>query len=66
MKDFSYRTTADGRVFISWRGRQATTLKGGKADAFLRRIDGLDEEGRQLEMARVTGNFKRGNEPRSR
>ena len=59
---FSYRATKDGKVFISWNGKQVTTLKGPKADAFLESIDGADDETAQLLMARVTGNFKRGNE----
>lgn len=37
-------------------------LKGGKAESFLRRVAGLDAAGQQLVMAKVTGNFKRGNE----
>ena len=59
---FSYRATKDGKVFISWNGKQVTILKGPKADAFLEAMDGADDETAQLLMARVTGNFKRGNE----
>ena len=44
------------------RGRQVTVLKGKSAADFLARAEGLDEPGRQKLMARVTGNFKRGNE----
>jgi hypothetical protein len=46
---FSYRSTKDGKVFISWHGRKVTTLAGAR-------------EEQQLEMARVTGHFKHGNE----
>jgi hypothetical protein len=59
---FSYRETADGKVFIAWQGRQVTVLTDKKAAAFLGRIAGLPEAKQQLLMARVTGNFKRGNE----
>ena len=59
---FSYHKSKDGRVFISWRGQQAVVLKGGKAASFLSRAETLDAPGKQLEMARTTGNFKRGNE----
>jgi len=59
---FSFRQGKDGRVIISWRGRQALVLKGRKAAAFLTRIAGLDLIGQQLAMAKATGNFKRGNE----
>ncbi len=60
---FAYRQSGDGKVLISWQGRQVMVLKGSKAESFLRRVTGLDEAGQQLVMAKVTGNFKRGNEP---
>ena len=61
MSEFSYRAGRDN-VFIAWRGRDVTTLSGKDASRFLGRVEGGDEERAQLEMARVTGNFKRGNE----
>jgi len=60
--DFSFRSTADGRVLISWRGRQVVVLAGAKAKWFLERVEGATEAKLQLLMARATGNFKRGNE----
>ncbi len=59
---FSYQETADGKVFISWNGRQITILRGDKATAFLKRVSGANEVKQQLAMARAAGNFKRGNE----
>ena len=60
--EFSWRSTKDGRVRI-WRGgRVVTTLAGHSARRFLRRVDDADEDAAQLEMARATGNYKRGNE----
>ena len=59
---FSYTTTRDGGVFIAWQGRQVVILKGYQAERFISRAEGLDEDGLQLLMARMTGNFKRGNE----
>ncbi len=59
---FSYRAGKDGTVFVSWRGRPVTTLRKDAAARFLSRAQRLDEEGRQQLMARVTGNFKHGNE----
>jgi len=59
---FSYRETAQGKVLISWRGRQVMVLKGPRAAAFLARLTCQDELVRQLAMAKITGNFKRGNE----
>lgn len=59
---FSYRTSKDGKVFISWQGRQVTTLSGKKAEDFTRRIERAEGKQAQLIMAKATGNFKRGNE----
>lgn len=59
---FDYRIFKDGRVEITWYGRPVTTLAGKEAARFLSRIEGLEEHAAQLLMARLTGNFKRGNE----
>jgi len=59
---FSYRATKDGVVFIAWHGRTVVTLRGYKASAFLADVSGADDEQEQMAMARVTGNFKCGNE----
>lgn len=61
-RDFGWRSTRDGRVFITWRGREVKVLTGAQAGRFLARVEGASEAEAQLEMARVTGNFKRGNE----
>ncbi len=61
-RPFSHRETKDGKVLLYYGGKQVMTLKGPKAAAFLSRIVGLDEMGRQMAMAKITGNFKRGNE----
>ncbi len=63
---FSYHTSQDGKVFIAWHGRTVTTLKGAKAQHFLRRIERVDAAEAQLLMAKAAGNFKRGNEHRLR
>lgn len=59
---FDYQQQKDGRVIVTWYGRPVTTLAGKAAQKFLARIEGLDDHAAQLVMARVTGNFKRGNE----
>jgi len=59
---FTYRTTKDGQIFISWQGRRVVTLQGADARRFLARIADLDAAGVQLALAKVTGNFKHGNE----
>ena len=60
--EFSWRATKDGRVRIARGGRVVTTLAGASARRFLSRVEGADEPAAQLEMARATGNYKRGNE----
>ena len=59
---FSYRVSKDQKVFLFWNGKQVKILKGQEAQKFLKRITGLDPYQSQLVMAKVTGNFKRGNE----
>ena len=36
---FSYRVTKDKKVFISYHGKQVTTLSGNKADRFIADIE---------------------------
>jgi hypothetical protein len=60
--DFSYRATADGEVAIRRGGSVVTVLRGSKASAFLARVSNASVEDQQLEMARATGNYRRGNE----
>jgi hypothetical protein len=59
---FSFQASKDVKVFISWQGRRVATLAGSWAQGFLARTEGLPPAEQQLAMARVTGNFKRGNE----
>ena len=59
---FTYRATKDGKAFIYWNGKQVMTLKGKDASRFLARVENLNERDAQLVMAKLTGNFKRGNE----
>ena len=54
-----------GGVKISWRGKVVTILRKESAMKFLERISVANEHEAQLIMAKVTGNFKRGNERRA-
>jgi len=62
---FSFRITKDGKVFISWYGKHVKTLQGKPAKKFIMKIDGVENSEAQLVMAKITGNFKRGNEKRN-
>ena len=59
---FSHRGTRQGEVHIFRGGRQVATLRGKVAAKFLARVQGADEGAIQQLCARVTGNYKRGNE----
>lgn len=59
---FAYRAYKNGNVSIYWKSKEVTVLKGNGAQRFLAGIDGAGEYEKQLAMAKVTGNFKRGNE----
>jgi hypothetical protein len=59
---FTYQIKKDGKIFLFWEGKQVMIVKGKKAEDFLRKIEGLERREAQLLMAKVTGNFKRGNE----
>ncbi len=59
---FDYQERKGGTVVISHNGRPVTTLRGAQAAKFARRVEPLEGREAQLLMARVTGNFKRGNE----
>lgn len=62
---FSY-VTKDAQVTILRNGKKVTVLRGPKADEFLSKVRGVDEASAQQVMARVTGNYKRGNEKRAK
>ena len=51
-----------GEVVISHHGRRATVLRGNAAARFLAEVEDADESDGQELMARVTGDYRRGNE----
>lgn len=59
---FTFRAMKNGEVFVHHRGKLATTLRGEAAADFLADIDGADADEQQQIMARITGNYRRGNE----
>jgi hypothetical protein len=56
---FTYTVRKNGDVVIRHHGRLAATVRGQRATAFLADVGGADD---QELMARLTGNYKRGNE----
>lgn len=59
---FDYLTRGE-QVVITHHGRPATTLRGRRALAFLDDVESADP---QELMARLTGNYRRGNERQAR
>jgi hypothetical protein len=57
---FTFRVT---RYTIDFHGKQVKTLKGKEAEKIIKRIEQAPTDHEvQLILAKVTGNFKRGNE----
>jgi hypothetical protein len=59
---FAFAVRKNGEIAISHNGQHAVVLRGKSAQRFL--IDVHDNDP-QLLMAKVTGNYKRGNERRA-
>ncbi|WP_078381529.1 hypothetical protein [Sutcliffiella halmapala] len=61
---FSYQATKKGTVLISYKGKQIMVVKEKDAERILGRLQAVEgntiEE--QLILAKITGNFKHGNE----
>lgn len=53
----------DNALFVYWNGKHVRTYTGSKAASILEEIEGAESDlDIQYSLARVTGNFKRGNE----
>jgi hypothetical protein len=65
---FEYSVSKAGVVSFTHHGRPAGTLRGKAAEAFLAFAERFDQDSEELQqrMARLTGNYKRGNERASR
>lgn len=59
---FSYRVSKDNKIFLFWNDKQVMILKGKDSEKFLAKIDRANSFEAQLIMAKITGNFKHGNE----
>jgi hypothetical protein len=59
---FTYRATAKGAVHISRGGREVVVLRARAASDFLSKAEGASTIAIQQLCARVTGNYKKGNE----
>jgi hypothetical protein len=62
---FTYTARKTGEVHIHHHGRLAATLRGARAEDFLQEMADCDPSAGQQAMARLTGNYKRGNESKA-
>ena len=59
---FTFRERKSGEVQVLHRGTLASTLRGADAQEFLAEVSSCSPAELQQLMARITGNYKRGNE----
>ncbi len=60
-EQFSYKVSKE-KLFIYWHHKQVMILKDKKAAEVIARLKKASPEKAQMIMAKLTGNFKRGNE----
>lgn len=63
---FRYAVRKDGEIAITREGRTVGTLRGRQAERFLAEAEGACPDAIQQRLARLTGNYKRGNEREGR
>lgn len=61
---FTYQITKNGTVTINYKGKQIKVVKDKEAERLIARIKAVENNilEVQLLLAKITGNFKRGNE----
>lgn len=60
---FTYRFSKNNTVFIGFHGKEIKTVKGKEAEKLISRIQQAETDKEvQLALAKITGNFKHGNE----
>lgn len=63
---FAWKRRKNDEVLITHRGRKAATLRGTQATDFIEEMELSSESDAQESMARLTGNYRRGNERQAR
>ena len=63
---FTFLETKKGEILIKHFGRTVTTLRGNRARTFREDIRVLPFDEQQQLMARLTGNYRRGNEKQAK
>ncbi|MEI5989657.1 hypothetical protein [Enterococcus crotali] len=61
-KVFSWQVNKDHKLFVFYHGKQVMIVKGIDAQNLAEDLQSASEKEQQSILARITGNFKRGNE----
>lgn len=64
--NFTYKSLSDHELIIHYNGSEIKRLKGVNASQTIHKLEAASTEEVQLILAKITGNFKRGNERQSR
>lgn len=59
---FSYQIGKEGKVLIYYYNKQIKVISGKKSKSLLEKLEWSNEDEEQMILAKITGNFKRGNE----
>ena len=59
---FTFQATGSGDVRILRAGKAVTMVRGDRAKGLLEDLASADSAGQQQILARITGNYRRGNE----
>lgn len=63
---FVFKETKAGDIIIYHHGKQATILRGARAEKTRKGLEASSFQQQQQLLARVTGNYKRGNEKKAK
>lgn len=63
---FAFKETKAGDIIIHRHGKQVTILRGARAEKIRKGLEGSSFQEQQQLLARVTGNYKRGNERKAK
>lgn len=61
-ESFEYQVFKDNKIQIYWDGKPVMMLKGSAAGDLIKKLERSEGKEAQLVLAKITGNFKRGNE----
>jgi hypothetical protein len=63
---FSYKLGKEGKVLIYYYDKQIKVISGKKSKTLIEKLDWANEDEEQMILAKITGNFKRGNERKAK